>query len=473
MKILFGWLLFLVFSVTPIHAQWEPDVRLTNDPAISQTSYNNAWCIAASGDTVHVVWYDERDGYPEIYYKRSTDGGVTWGADTRLTNYSAYSERPSVAVSGSIVHVVWRDDRDGNYEIYYKRSTDAGVNWEADTRLTNNSALSAWPSVAVSGSIVHVVWEDERDGNYEIYYKRSTDGGVTWEADTRLTNNSAWSEFPSVAVSGSMVQVVWNDERDGNNEIYYKRSTDAGVTWEADTRLTNNSAPSWIPSVAVSGSIVHVVWFDARDGNYEIYYKRSTDGGVNWEADTRLTNNSAWSEFPSVAVSGSTVHVVWYDRRDGNNEIYYKRSTAGGVTWGADTRLTNNSAYSGGPSVAVSGSTVHVVWCDYRDGNDEIYYKRNPTGNIGVAENELTKSTKVEPRLKVFPNPFVSFTIALGHEKDKFIVYNSLGRRVGVYYGSRIGGDLQPGVVYSHGFEKTAKGTGIIMVPVVTNILML
>jgi hypothetical protein len=28
-------------------AQWEPDVRLTNDPASSYTSFNNAWCVAA------------------------------------------------------------------------------------------------------------------------------------------------------------------------------------------------------------------------------------------------------------------------------------------------------------------------------------------------------------------------------------------------------------------------------------------
>lgn len=37
--------------------------RLTNDPAYSYTSYNNAWCIAASGDTVHVVWRNYECGW--------------------------------------------------------------------------------------------------------------------------------------------------------------------------------------------------------------------------------------------------------------------------------------------------------------------------------------------------------------------------------------------------------------------------
>ena len=170
-------LLFMLLLFTPIsQAQWQSDVRLTNDPAESHTSWSNAWCIAASGNDVHVVWWDVRDGNFEIYYKRSTDVGSTWGADTRLTNNSAISGVPSISLSGQVVHVVWWDNRDENQEIYYKRSTDGGVSWGADTRLTNNSASSGEPSVSVSGSVVHVVWYDFRDDNDEIYYKRSTDG---------------------------------------------------------------------------------------------------------------------------------------------------------------------------------------------------------------------------------------------------------------------------------------------------------
>ena len=75
-------------------AQWQPDVRLTNNPAYSYSSYNNARCVASSGNDVHVVWYDSRDGNYEIYYKRSTDGGISWEADTRLTNNTANSRYP-------------------------------------------------------------------------------------------------------------------------------------------------------------------------------------------------------------------------------------------------------------------------------------------------------------------------------------------------------------------------------------------
>jgi hypothetical protein len=374
--------LIVFLTVTgALQAQWGPDTRLTDNSAYSATSYCNAWGVVVSGSHVHVVWYDERDGNREIYYKRSIDRGSTWEADNRLTNNSASSEFPSVAVFGTNVHVVWQDKRDGNYEIYYKRSTDGGTTWDADTRFTNDPASSENPSVAVSGSTIHVVWSDNRDGNYEIYYKRSTDGGTTWDADTRLTNNSPSSIYPSVAVSDSNVHVVWRQPVSSNWEIDYVHSTDGGITWEANTQLTNKAAGWYAPSVAVSGSNVHVVWNDGRDNSYpafEIYYKRSTDGGTTWDADTRLTVHTTFNGInPSVAVSGSTVHVVWNDSRDGSLwEVYYKRSTDGGATWETDTRLTKNPQDSGNQSVAVSGSSVHVVWYDKRDGNYEIYYKR-------------------------------------------------------------------------------------------------
>ncbi|MFN2501735.1 MAG: exo-alpha-sialidase [Pyrinomonadaceae bacterium] len=414
MKKLLFLVLTIICSLLTVHPQWQPDVRLTNDPARSFTSgSNSAWCIAASANVVHVVWFDERDGNWEIYYKRSTDGGVIWSADTRLTNNAAGSFSTSITASGSVVHVVWHDNRDGNDEIYYKRSIDEGVSWETDTRLTNNAAQSRFPSVTVSGSAVHVVWRDDRDGNREIYSKRSTDGGVSWETDTRLSNNAALSEYPSVTVSGSVVHVVWYDNRDGNDEIYYKRSTDGGVSWETDTRLTNNAAASQLTSVTVSGSVVHVVWVDFRDGDREIYYKRSPDAGVSWGADTRLTNYAGGSWTPSIAASGSVVHVVWWDQRDGNPEIYFKPSTDGGVSWGADTRLTNSSANSWNPSVAVSGSVVHVVWEDHRDGNSEIYYKRDPTGSPPVT-NVTVSGRVTTPDGRGVRNAIVSITDSLG-----------------------------------------------------------
>jgi len=454
----------LILYSLDLFAQWQPDVRLTNDPANSNTSINHAWSMTTSGSVVHVVWWDDRDGNYEIYYKRSTDGGISWGTDTQLTNNSATSRYPSVSVFGSVVHVVWEDDRDGNYEIYYKRSTDGGISWEADTRLTNNSAYSLNPSGAVSGSDVYVVWSEDRDGNNEIYFKRSTNDGVSWEADTRLTNNSADSYYSSVSVSGSVVLVLWNDNRDANYEIYCKRSTDGGISWGTDTRLTDNSAFSRYPSVSVSGSVAHVVWEDFRDANFDTYYKRSTDGGISWGTDKRLTIDSADSYHPTVSVSGSSadggVHVVWQDNRDGNSEIYYKRSTDAGISWESDIRLTNDFSTSVKVSLSISGQVVHVVWQDNRDGNYEIYYKRNPTGNVTGIENislEFPEKFMLEQN---YPNPFnPSTTIHFSVPTSEFVtlkVFDVLGNEV-----ATLVNEEQPAGNYEIEFSPAGLSSGI------------
>jgi len=418
------------------YAQWEPDVRLTNHPDTSKTSYNPVRCIAAIDNFVHVVWYDKRDGNYEIYYKRSTDKGVSWEADNRLTYDIASSYNPSIAVSGTDIHVVWNDTRDRNPEIYYKQSIDGGSSWGSDTRLTDDTASSYQPAISVSGACVQVVWTDLRDINHEIYYKRSLDGGMSWEDEIRLNYDDNHSYNPSIATSGTDTHIVWNDFRDGPTGIYYNHSDDMGVSWYSDLPLTNGTASSHLASIAVSGTNLHVAWMDYRDGDAsEIYYKRSLNGGVSWEEAERLTKDG-WSHSmrPNLDVSSQGVHLVWEDTRQGNYSIYYRRSDDGGFSWESDTLLSYNLGMSSRrSSISTADSVVHVVWCDYRDMNYEIYYKRDPTGDIIVGlENELTGNTN-QP-ISFFPNPassIININI-IDHPigKSLLVIRNILGETV-------------------------------------------
>lgn len=435
-KVLF---ILTLFAAQLSQAQWEPDVRLTNNSGISWTSFNNAWCVAASEDTVHVVWEDNRDGRFEVYYKRSTDGGTSWEADTRLTYLTNLSQEPSIVVSGNDVHVFWfYEETSDNYEIYYKRSEDGGNTWGSDTRLSYFPSYSYELSAAISGSVLHVVWMDGRFGNDEIFYMHSLDGGLTWGPDISLTNNSAYSGYPCVSAYDSVVHVVYEDNRDGNVEIYYRKSIDGGVGWGAETRLTNASGDSWAPCLAVSDSSVHVTWYDDRDGQDQIYYKSSMDGGITWVADKKLTNSSGAS-YPSIAVNNNDVHIVWFDNRMGNDEIYYKNSANGGFTWGLnDTRLTNSDGNSQFPSIGIIDSVVHVVWNDFRDGNYEIYYKRklitaplttdfiaNPTVICSGDSTQFTDLTSMNPTQWQWT--FVGGTPDTSSQQNPQISYNTPG----------------------------------------------
>lgn len=453
-------LLISLIICTPVFAQWAADLRLTNNSSNSYTPLNNARCIAVSGQLVFTVWYDNRDGNYEIYFKRSTDAGLTWSADGRLTNDTARSEYPVIEIASGVIHVFWRDLRDGNSEVYYKRSTNGGNSWGTDVRLTNNSESSEFPSASSDGNTIIVTWFDSRDGNQEIYIKRSTDAGVNWGSDVRLTNNFAISDYPSISSAGSIFHMVWREFRDGPPQIYYKRSTDAGNTWGADTRIVNTVYNAEYPSISAFGSIVNVTWSDDRNTDIELYQKRSTDGGTTWNSDARMTNSPGNSDYSSVTASGVYVHIVWQDDRDGNLEIYYKQSTNSGSTWGTDTRLTNNSSGSYQPSIGVSGQVIHLVWEDTRDGNSEIYYKRNPTGNPTGITNTGGELPETFSLAQNYPNPFnpvTGFEFRIAESGlVKISVYDALGREVETL----VNNELNPGT-YKAEWDASKHNSGV------------
>jgi hypothetical protein len=100
---------------------------------------------------------------------------------------------------------------------------------------------------------------------------------------------------------------------------------------------------------------------------------------------------------------------------------------------------------------------------DYRDGNWEIYDKRNPTGNSGVEEKRRQGivGSKLE-RYKATPNPFTSFARIFGHEAESFALYDVSGRKVGVYKGDRIGEGLSAGIYFLKPEIKGAKPLRIV-----------
>ncbi len=375
-------------GAAPASGDWEPDRRLTVDPGRSLTTYNFARSVAAEPDgRIHAVWYDDRSGSSQIYIRRSVDHGTIWETERVLSTGFDQAEHPAITSSGQTVLVVWHGRRPGtaSFDVFLRRSLDGGRTWEPAAALTASHA-AAHSAVALDGLTAQVVWVDTRSGLSEVRTRHSSDGGASWGKERQLSaGRRANSWVPTVEVAGDAVHVAWVDTQDGNEEEYYRRSTDAGRTWGPAIRLTRNAANSWAPSLAVTGSQVHLVWFDQRDSpvqaidEWEIYTRRSDDGGRTWGPLLRLTRAPGRSLRPSVVADGDRVTVLWFDGRDGDLEIYAKESADGGRTWSEDDRLTRAPGESRHVSVATAGGELYAVWYDERDGNPEVYFKRRST----------------------------------------------------------------------------------------------
>jgi len=375
---------------------WAADVRVNSDSGTAG-QYAPAVAVDGSGNAV-VVWRDSRDGNANIYARRlDGNGNKLWGADTRVNADSGTADRsyPAVAVDGSGNAVaVWRDNRNGNWDIYTQRLDGGGSRlWAADVRVNSDSGAAdqSYPVVAVDGSgNAVVVWRDQRSDNWDIYVQRlDGNGNKSWVADMRVNSDSGTANQygPAVAVDGSVV-VVWQDGRNGNDDIYAQRLDASGNRlWTADARVnsSNGTGSQWYPVVAVDGSGNSItVWRDDGNGNWDIYTQRLDGGGGRlWAADVRVNSDSGTADqgAPTVAVDGNgSIFAVWRDGRNGNDDIYAQRlDRSGNRLWTADVRVNSDSGTAGqyAPALAMDGDgNAFVVWMDNRNGNDNIYAQK-------------------------------------------------------------------------------------------------
>jgi hypothetical protein len=135
-----------------------------------------------------------------------------------------------------------------------------------------------------------------------------------------------------------------------------------------------------------------------------------------------------------MVLAGSMIHVVWTDYRNGDFDIFYKRSSNKGTHWSTDTRLTTGPAWSDNPFIFTSENTVHLVWDISSRTEKKVFYKRNPKGNL----NGLINTSPLIPQsfqlLQNHPNPFNPLTtIQFIIKENAFVeisVYDAIGRKV-------------------------------------------
>lgn len=206
-------------------------------------------------DSVYTVW-SEQDS--DIMFKRNA---ISFDPSINLSNTTGKSKGPALAASDNNVYVVWSDDSLGNFDILFRRSTDGGASFGGTVNLSNTTGSSRVATVATSminpsQQDVYVVWSDDALGKGGIVYRKSTDGGASFGRTMSLASVSEKSPY-SVAVSGNNVYIVWNDfiPVTGNREILYRKSTDGGALFGRTVNLSNTTGNSSGPVVAASSNL--------------------------------------------------------------------------------------------------------------------------------------------------------------------------------------------------------------------------
>jgi hypothetical protein len=352
---------------------WNGGVLVHDDSPPAATRSRPALAASPMDASVLAVWVDDRHGDDGIYFARSADGGQSWGdsiwIDRNITGSPAPASSPDIAYDpAGPIHVVWLGVSNA---IYYARSEDGGLTWSAKTSIgTVGSADVSSPAIAVLTDTICVAWNaDPQYDSPGIYVTCSFDGGHTWGTSTRVSDDTSGvlSHYhPDIALASSgRVHVVWDDARAGDPNIFYAYSDD-GSSWSANARLNHDGLHPTVqesPALAVSGNATYVVWKDERGGagSAELYANTSTDAGRTWQAsDQAVSDGGVVSDEPVLAVTGhGTVWAAWRVI-SGTQSILY--ADQGGSTWGRDVAVLSSTALKQHLALAAGSDQPCLAW---------------------------------------------------------------------------------------------------------------
>ncbi len=361
--------------------------------------------MATQGDVSVACWTEYGTGY---YWSAVSDGiGATWQPPVRVddstgtTAWSGYQGNSMPAcVSGNHIYTAWKDDRNGQAEVLFARSTDSGATWEANQALDYaagavrvfdfSMAVAPDPDGNPDQDQIYILMVCDMTGTSpyadELFMVTSMDGGASFStAKSASTENGSGTDagYINIWAEPDTVHILWSDDRAGDpyrRDVHYRRSDDAGASWamdeiQLDTGL--NGDVEYDMQIRAQGELVVAQWTEELTStNEQVRVATSTDGGDTWNADIQVGNYDPAFEDVDYAVmeiaANGNIIVAWEDNRTGLDEVYAATSSDNGASFSETLVSTGGGQY---PRLAVSASgAVGIIWtgnCVACDGTDD------------------------------------------------------------------------------------------------------
>ena len=170
-----------------------------------------------------------------------------------------------------------------------------------------------------------------------------------------------------------------------HSDIAFSRTTDGGATWSSPIRVNDdpqgNGIDQWQPDLKVApDGTIGVIWYDRRYSSnrymYDLAYSQSTDGGLTWSPNQRVTDQSS---DPTQLPDGKGIDDLgyrtgmvfgpdyvlpgWIDTRDGTRQghLFVDRGTFASPTPGPSPTRTSVNTPTSTPSGTGTTKPTYVA----------------------------------------------------------------------------------------------------------------
>ncbi len=331
---------------------------------------------------------------------RSTEAGMPW--DSGTSAHGGDKQWMVIDKTGGVgdgnIYAFWTSFYSSCIPGFFTRSTDGGDSYESCTQIPDEPY---WGSLAVApgsgfnpSGTLYVVGAYNND----FVVARSTNAryagqAIVWDLSTvvslggyadsfggpnpeGLLGQAGIATIPSASPQGHAVCVLCSVNPPGSDplDVMFTRSTDGGATWSTPVRVNDDSGNAWqwlgTMSTSPSGRI-DAVWLDTRDnpGTYlsSLYYSYSTDSGVTWSANERLSdafnpqigypNQDKMGDYFQMVSDDAGFRLAWAATFNGEEDVYFGHKTLG-VTAAGETRPASLVLMEADPNPFNSSTTI-------------------------------------------------------------------------------------------------------------------
>lgn len=249
--------------------------------------------LQAMDGRVYVAWFSSRGGQPDIWIKRSSSplerspekkvpDPIEWDDSWSVTDDVDGDFYPCL-IQGrdGTFHLTWFhiDMKAKRFSLRYANSKD-GRKWSAPQKVFLKDEFDWVPTLMESrdGSL-WIAWCSGRQGmNKEILVIRSRNGGTSWDAPIRVTDDPRADDLPFIYQRGDGSFLITWTRYDSKKGEYYKNKTSEilfatspdGLKWNQHppVQITRDVEVDILSSVYSdqSGEGVRVVWVSGREG---------------------------------------------------------------------------------------------------------------------------------------------------------------------------------------------------------------